>query len=248
MHKPNRFIMLLLICVTGIFLYSGCAASSNSIRYNTNKEDQKENNQSVRFATKKETPPEVIQAQDLDTVDVDSDSADSDPDDIPAQTKKIDIAEVLKKYSTSTAGKNVNADVSDDREKILMEIIKYLNTPYKYGGNSKNGIDCSAFTQTVFNSALDISLERSASQQYHEGEEIHSKDDLEFGDLIFFNTRRRVKPGHVGIYIGDHLFAHASTKFGVIVSSLDDAYYSKRYMGGRRIKNLVGVEKISGNN
>jgi cell wall-associated NlpC family hydrolase len=53
--------------------------------------------------------------------------------------------------------------------------------------------------------------------------------------LVFFNTRRRVKPGHVGIYIGDNLFAHASSKSGVTVSSLDYDYYSNRYMGARRV-------------
>ena len=117
---------------------------------------------------------------------------------------------------------------------MLMEILKYINTPYKYGGTTSNGIDCSAFTQSVYNKSLAVNLQRTAREQYHEGEEIDNIDDLKFGDLVFFNTRRRVKPGHVGIYIGDHLFAHAS-KNGVTVSSLDLDYYAKRFMGGRRI-------------
>ena len=61
------------------------------------------------------------------------------------------------------------------------------------------------------------------------------RTELKFGDLVFFNTRRRVKPGHVGIYIGDNLFAHASSKLGVTISSLEHDYYNKRYMGARRI-------------
>jgi cell wall-associated NlpC family hydrolase len=64
---------------------------------------------------------------------------------------------------------------------------------------------------------------------------INDRSDLKFGDLVFFNTRRRVRPGHVGIYIGDNLFAHASSKLGVTISSLDYDYYSKRYMGARRV-------------
>jgi cell wall-associated NlpC family hydrolase len=61
-------------------------------------------------------------------------------------------------------------------------------------------------------------------------------EDLQFGDLIFFNTQTNVRPGHVGIYIGDNLFAHASTKKGVTVSSLTHTYYQSRFMGGRRIE------------
>ncbi len=115
-----------------------------------------------------------------------------------------------------------------------MEIIKYLDTPYKYGGSSLNGIDCSAFTQSVYQDALNVNLNRTARDQFTQGKVV-SREELEFGDLVFFNTRRRVRPGHVGIYIGDGLFAHASTKGGVMISSLDEDYYSKRFMGARRI-------------
>lgn len=117
-----------------------------------------------------------------------------------------------------------------------MEIIKYMNTPYKYGGNSLNGIDCSAFTQSVYQSSWMITLNRSARDQYQQGTVIENREDLKFGDLIFFNTRRRVRPGHVGIYIGENLFAHASSTLGVTISSLEHNYYNKRYMGARRIE------------
>ncbi len=123
-----------------------------------------------------------------------------------------------------------------------MEIIRYLNTPYKYGGTTKKGIDCSAFTQAVFDHAVDFQLLRTARGQYTQGIEIDNKDNLKFGDLVFFNTRRRVKPGHVGIYIGDDLFAHASSKNGVIVSSLDHTYYANRFMGGRRMEVLSAAK------
>ena len=64
---------------------------------------------------------------------------------------------------------------------------------------------------------------------------IDKKIELKFGDLVFFDTRRTVKPGHVGIYLGDNLFAHASSSKGVTISSITSSYYSGRYMGGRRI-------------
>ena len=119
-----------------------------------------------------------------------------------------------------------------------MEIIRYLNTPYKYGGNSLNGIDCSAFTQNVYRDSWLLDLNRSARDQYQQGIVIEERSDLKFGDLVFFNTRRRVKPGHVGIYIGENLFAHASRKRGVTVSSLDEDYYSRKYMGAKRMEGL----------
>jgi len=124
-----------------------------------------------------------------------------------------------------------------------MEIIKYLGVPYKYGGTTKSGIDCSAFTQTVYKDVFKIKLERSARLQYTQGEVIEKGDKLKYGDLVFFNTRKRVKPGHVGIYIGDNLFAHASSTKGVTISSIDYDYYSRTFMGARRFENNGLTEK-----
>ncbi len=244
MQRPNRFIIILLISAAGIFFYSGCSSSSNSIRYNNSKEKQSDNNSAVRFSSDKNETEKTTESDTAGSY-TDSDLNESDPDEIPLDTKKINVSDILRKYSTTT-DKNVSADESDSREKILMEIIKYLDTPYKYGGNTKRGIDCSAFTKSVYEQALSIDLERSARQQYHEGEVVTGTGNLEFGDLVFFNTRRRVRPGHVGIYIGDNLFAHASSSNGVTVSSLDDAYYSKRYMGARRIINLDSGNNLYG--
>jgi len=119
-----------------------------------------------------------------------------------------------------------------------MEVIKYISTPYRYGGTTMKGIDCSAFTKTVFSNVFSYDLPRSAREQFQVGETIQEKEGLKFGDLVFFNTTRRAKPGHVGIYLGDNFFAHASRKKGVTVSSLDENYYNKRYMGGRRLEGL----------
>ena len=140
---------------------------------------------------------------------------DPDTDDIPVSQKKFDISSLIKKYSTKENNKNLTPAQISAREKILMEIIKYIDTPYQYGGNTKDGIDCSAFTQSVYDKTLSIELQRSAREQYQEGNIVGDKEDFQFGDLVFFNTRRGVKPGHVGIYIGDHLFAHASSRNGV---------------------------------
>lgn len=246
MIRLKSFLPTILILSLLILLY-GCASTSSSVRYGEKTETPKEDDSTVRFALKdtNETSyssDEVIK----DTSSAIDDS--SDPDVIPADDKKIDVSSILKKYAKSNSKGELTAEQLNDHEKILMEIIKYLDTPYQYGGNSKNGIDCSAFTKEVYNKALSIDIERSAREQYHEGEIVSSKADLQFGDLVFFNTRRRVKPGHVGIYIGDDLFAHASSSNGVTVSSLDEEYYAKRYMGARRFEDLSGSGSINGRN
>jgi cell wall-associated NlpC family hydrolase len=249
MTKPNHYILFLIIII-GIVFYSGCASTSNSVRYANRTESSDQETSSGRYSSENNNTDlaKINNTAYKDTVSIPEDSLDSDPDDIPENSQKIDISDILKKYGTSNASNELEADKSNAREKMLMEIIKYLNTPYKYGGNSKKGIDCSAFTKTIYEKSLSIDLERSARQQYREGEVIRDREDLKFGDLVFFNTRRWVKPGHVGIYIGDNLFAHASSSNGVTVSSLDDAYYSKRFMGGRRIENISRSGSISGIN
>jgi lipoprotein Spr len=104
-------------------------------------------------------------------------------------------------------------------------------------------MDCSAFTQILYRDVFNINLERSARLQYTQGSVVSKDDTLKFGDLVFFNTRKRVKPGHVGIYIGDNLFAHASTKKGVTITELDYDYYARNFMGARRFESNGLTEK-----
>ena len=116
---------------------------------------------------------------------------------------------------------------------IKTEAFKYLGTPYKYGGNSTSGFDCSAFVQRVFKD-LGISIPRDTGSQYKEGKAV-SKSNLELGDLVFFNTNGK-GVSHVGIYIGDNKFVHAATSKGVSVTSLSDPYYwGSKYIGAKRI-------------
>jgi lipoprotein Spr len=222
----NKFfkISLLLISITGIIILSGCSATTSTLRKED--KDTKVDNNYPRY--EQNTQPTVV--NDTSAINDDEDLADYKGDSI-----NVDVTQILKKYSTNTQPGNNSVT---PQEKMLMEIIKYKDTPYKYGGNSKEGIDCSAFTQSVFNNCFSISLLRSAHDQYTQGTEVSEKSDLKFGDLVFFNTRRRVKPGHVGIYIGDNCFAHSSSSEGVKVSSLEEDYYSRKFMGGRRISNI----------
>lgn len=166
-----------------------------------------------------------------------------DPSELPLEDPDVDVSSLLATNDNNYTFDVPGYDYTTIREKMLMEIIKYLGTPYKYGGNTKAGMDCSAFTQIIYKDVFNFSLERSARLQYTQGSVIEKGEELKVGDLVFFNTRKRVKPGHVGIYIGDNLFAHASTKKGVTITALDYEYYARTYMGARRFENDGLTEK-----
>jgi hypothetical protein len=122
---------------------------------------------------------------------------------------------------------------SVDRHKLLSEIMPLMRVPYRKKGIGEKGFDCSGFTMKVFQDGLGYELPRSSKAQFSLGQPV-DRDSLKFGDLVFFKTRRSI-PSHVGIYVGDGLFAHASLKIGVTISLLDSKYYKKRYVGARRI-------------
>ncbi len=121
------------------------------------------------------------------------------------------------------------------KQKVIDVVMDWLGTRYQYGGMTRGGIDCSAFTRMVFESTAKVTLPRSAAQQVAVGKTVSKRSELQFGDLVFFNTRRRVAVGHVGIYLGDDLFAHSSSRYGVTISSLKSTYYGKRLIGARRL-------------
>jgi len=224
----NAQIFLFLF---SLLIISACS-SSNTVRFGKKSADEESKKSSVRFTSEDDS---MIVDLNLDL---------KDPDDLPSEEPDIDVSSLLATNQNNVSIDVPGFDYTTLREKMLMEVIKYLNTPYKYGGNTKDGMDCSAFTQILYRDIFNINLERSARLQYNQGKVLSSDDELKFGDLVFFNTRQRVKPGHVGIYIGDNLFAHASTKKGVTITALDYDYYRRTYMGARRFENNGLTEKI----
>jgi cell wall-associated NlpC family hydrolase len=227
LHLPIKIILI----ITVFFSTVGCAATSSASRFNKEKKTKHEKSR-VKYPHKKTVKKKSSSKSEIKVYSDPADSTD-EFDETPVEEKPVDKTSIIKK-----AGKHEeNSTDVTTRESVLLEIIKYLDTPYKYGGTSNEGLDCSAFTMSVYKNSLDLDLPRSSREQYQVGDRV-SKDELKFGDLVFFNTRRRSRPGHVGIYIGENQFVHASRKLGVIVSSLDEAYYVKRYMGARRVEEI----------
>ncbi|MGE5752576.1 MAG: C40 family peptidase [Deltaproteobacteria bacterium] len=119
------------------------------------------------------------------------------------------------------------------KDKLVGIAKKMLDIPYRFGGNSLLGIDCSGYVQKVF-SLLNIVLPRTAREQFHLGELV-GMDNLSIGDLVFFRTYAKF-PSHVGIYLGDNRFIHASSRDRkVTIDSLDAPYYLKRFIGAKRL-------------
>lgn len=119
------------------------------------------------------------------------------------------------------------------RQTLVRFAKQLLNIPYRFGGNSLLGIDCSAFVQKAYR-IIGIHLPRSAREQFIEGNPVE-KNDLSIGDLVFFRTYASF-PSHVGIYLGDNLFIHASSqRKKVTIDRLDTPYFYKRFIGAKRL-------------
>ena len=133
------------------------------------------------------------------------------------------LTNIVSEYSNPTV----------DRDAVMIKIIELINTPYLWGGTTTNGIDCSAFVQRVMKYALNIDLPRTSIMQSTVGDDV-TRENLQFGDLVFFNTLGR-RISHVGIYLGEGVFAHSSSNGGVKTNSLDEDYYYSRYVTARRV-------------
>lgn len=126
-------------------------------------------------------------------------------------------------------------DYTSSFEKELTAAIKsYLGVPYRFGGATKNGMDCSGFVSRVYRDGIDLKLPHRARSMFKLGRSV-SRNRLGFGDLVFFENIENYGVSHVGIYVGDGKFAHASSSRGVVISDFNLDYYKKRYVGARRI-------------
>lgn len=137
------------------------------------------------------------------------------------------------------ANKAIKPWKSNDEKYMLVKVAKsFMGAPYRYGGESVRGLDCSAYVKKIYD-IFDVPLPRSAREQFNAGEKI-TKGDLVIGDLVFFKTKRYIKyPTHVGIYIGEGHFIHSSSghnKIGVKIDALSSDFYDRAFIGAVRVK------------
>jgi murein DD-endopeptidase / murein LD-carboxypeptidase len=120
------------------------------------------------------------------------------------------------------------------------ELYSFINnwygTPYKYGGCQKTGVDCSCFVNLVYDKVYHKKIARTASDMFKECDEINIEDAAQ-GDLLFFKIQGKLI-SHVGIFVRKKLFVHASTSQGVIINSLDEAYYKKYFYCAGKLKDV----------
>lgn len=120
----------------------------------------------------------------------------------------------------------------DVKSRLMDQYASWKGVRYRLGGSSKKGIDCSAFVQQTFRDQFGLELPRSTSEQQDTGKSI-SRSKLRTGDLVLFRAGSTGR--HVGIYIGNNQFVHASTSSGVMISNLSEPYWDKRYNKARRV-------------
>ncbi|MGE6610729.1 MULTISPECIES: C40 family peptidase [Peribacillus] len=133
------------------------------------------------------------------------------------------------KKQTSTVA-NVNKG-SNKSSAIVKEAKKHLNVRYVWGGTTPKGFDCSGFLKYVFEKSADVTLPRTVSEIYKKGTKVSK---LQAGDLVFYETYK-TGASHAGIYIGGNQFIHSSSSNGISITSMDNSYWKKRYLGAKRM-------------
>lgn len=129
---------------------------------------------------------------------------------------------------------NMDIDMEDNHH-LYIAASQWLGTHYQNGGNSKRGVDCSGLTSQIYKEVYRKKLRRSADEQYRKNCNKISKSKLREGDLVFFhNGKRKKRATHVGIYLKNNHFIHASTSQGVIISNLNEIYWRNHWISGGR--------------
>ena len=157
----------------------------------------------------------------------------------------IAVAVLLSACSANNTAKNMHPETravgsetsslqasQDEFENLVRNVDVKSRIMDRLGGSTKKGIDCSGFVQRTFREQFGLELPRSTYEQQEMGKSV-SRSNLRTGDLVLFRAGSTGR--HVGIYIGNNQFVHASTSSGVIISSMNEPYWKKRYNEARRV-------------
>jgi len=125
-----------------------------------------------------------------------------------------------------------------DDLRLLTEAVQWLGTPYRYGGTTRKGVDCSGLVGQIYQQAYHKTLARNTQDIANKNCRKVSKGNLKTGNLVFFNTSEKKKKGinHVGLYLKNGNFIHASTSRGVIISNLQEKYYREKWRQGGAVR------------
>lgn len=209
--------------------FTGCKTSKNAASkpatvHTKNKSPQFIDNIEIKPGQTVTSSHNVKNAKQKNTVDI------SKTNPYPGINSNIEKADFLQlKYA-------VMMDATVERltnVALLQKMEEWWGTKYCLGGSTKNCIDCSAFTQTVFRDVYNTSLPRTAQEQYDMAEKIET-DELKEGDLVFFGSSSR-HITHVGVYVINNKFFNASTSSGVTINDLNENYWKQRFQGGGRV-------------
>lgn len=151
---------------------------------------------------------------------------------IPAQTNTEDPDNLATEYFSQIMGIALSAT---SNLKLYQFVYDWIGTPYHLGGDTKKGVDCSGFTAKVYNNVFNTVIGNNSRNIFSMVNPVN-KDELAEGDLVFFKIGSR-SITHVGVYMGNNKFAHASSSRGVMISDLDENYWKRYYYKGGRMLN-----------
>ncbi|MFL9484144.1 C40 family peptidase [Chitinophagaceae bacterium LWZ2-11] len=228
---------LFFIAITGIAFLSSCKSLSKitSKDGSTAKTTAKSNTTSgdPQFINNIEVNPGTVVTSKHKTTGIKKETVNYKNPDPKAPPSNIESTDYLQlKYA-------VLMDVTVEKlnnHLLLEKIEEWWGTRYCMGGSTKSCIDCSAFSSTLLKDVYGITVRRTAEEQYKDCDKIET-DELKEGDLVFFHTKGKAI-SHVGVYVANNKFVHASTSGGVTITDLDDKYWHSKYKGAGRAKGM----------
>ena len=226
----NRFAVIGLLIVL-LFMQTMCALAQETANSNLSSEPHFINDLSLSSKRSygkmvvTETEPEKQLVNRYDIPEIAKAEAE-----VTTEEKKEEAA--AKTYTLQGIGNNATTNVA-----LYNFIDEWYGTRYRLGGRDKNGIDCSAFAQKLYEQVFGTQLLRSSVEQFRSCDKIKDHNDMKEGDLVFFQhtygrrRHKRTRISHVGVYLANNFFVHASTSQGVTISSLDEPYWKRMFAG-----------------